>query len=168
LLLEAPLINQYHVQKDSAALSDRMPNSIGKDFMQLLNPFFEPFQCEVGTLVLKQGTPADYLYLVTKGKVDISYKPYDGSTMTVSHVEAGGLFGWSAVVGSENYTSSAVAIEPLEAMRIRGSDIRKYCREHPDQAPLILEQLALSVSSRWQHANEQVKIMLSQIMKEQK
>src|SRR6185369_3552052 len=105
---------------------------------------------------------------VTKGKVDISYKPYDGSTMTVSHVEAGGLFGWSAVVGSENYTSSAVAIEPLKAIRIRGSDIRKYCREHPDQAPLILEQLALSVSSRWQDANEQVKMMLSQIMKEQK
>jgi CRP-like cAMP-binding protein len=149
-------------------LSDRIPNGVSKDFMQLLSPFFEPFQCEVGTVILKQGTPADYLYLVTNGKVDISYKPYDGGPMTVSHVEAGGLFGWSAVVGSENYTSSAVAIEPLQAMRIRGSDIRKYCRAHPDQAPMILEQLAKSVSSRWQHASEQVKLMLAQIMKEQK
>ncbi len=136
--------------------------------MQLLSPFFEPFQCDVGTVVLKQGMPADYLYVVTKGKVDISYKPYDGNSMTVSHVEPGGLFGWSAVVGSENYTSTAVAIEPLQAMRIRGSDIRKYCREHPTEAPVILEQLAKSVSSRWQHANEQVKAMLAQIMKEPK
>ncbi len=135
--------------------------------MQLLSPYFEPFQCEVGTVVLRQGTPADYLYMVTKGKVDISYKPYDGSPMTISHIEEGELFGWSAVVGSENYTSSAVAIEPLRAMRIRGSDIRKYCREHPTEAPLILEQLAKSVSSRWQNANEQVKMMLAQIMKEQ-
>ncbi len=136
--------------------------------MQLLSPFFEPFQCDVGTVVLKQGMPADYLYVVTKGKVDISYKPYDGNSMTVSHVEPGGLFGWSAVVGSEKYTSTAVAIEPLQAMRIRGSDIRKYCREHPAEAPVILEQLAKSVSSRWQHANEQVKAMLAQIMKEPK
>ena len=149
-------------------MSDRNLNSIGRELMQLLNPFFEPFQCEVGTVILKQGTPADFLYLVTKGKVDISYKPYDGSSMTVSHVEEGGFFGWSAVVGSENYTSSAVAIEPLQALRIRGSDIRKYCREHPDQAPMILEQLAKSVSSRWQHANDQVRFMLSQIMKEPK
>ncbi len=135
--------------------------------MQLLSPFFEPFQCDVGTVVLKQGAPANYLYLVTKGKVDISYKPYDGSPMTVSHIEEGELFGWSAVVGSENYTSSAVAIEPLQAMRIRGSDIRKYCREHPKEAPMILEQLAKSVSSRWQNANEQAKLVLAQILKEQ-
>lgn len=148
-------------------MSDSVANNFSEELMKLLNPFFEPFQCEVGTVILKQGTPADFLYLVTKGKVDISYKPYDGSSMTVSHVEAGGCFGWSAVMGSQTYTSSAVAIEPLQAMRIRGSDIRKYCREHPTEASTILEQLAKSVSSRWQNANEQVKQMLSQIMKEQ-
>lgn len=128
--------------------------------MELLRPLFEPFSCAAGTTVIQQGLPADYLYLITSGKAEVSYKPYDGVSITVTHVENGGLFGWSAVVGSEKYTSSAVAIEPLEAVRIRGSSLRTLCREHPEAGKDILRSLANSVSGRWKDANEQVKAIL--------
>ncbi len=91
-----------------------------------------PYKCNTGTVVFQQGTPADYFYLVIAGKVDVSYKPYDGVLITIQHVEKDGLFGWSAVVGSEKYTSSAIAIEALEAVRLRGSDLRKLCGDHPE------------------------------------
>jgi CRP-like cAMP-binding protein len=115
--------------------------------------------------VLKQDTPADYLYLVVSGAVEMSYKPYDGVPITISHVEKDGLFGWSAVVGSEKYTSSAIAIEDLETMRIRGSELRRLCVEHPEAGKEILERLASSVSSRWQDAHAQVKSILEQGLK---
>jgi CRP-like cAMP-binding protein len=70
------------------------------------------------------------------------------------------------VIGSGQYTSSAIAIEPLEATRIRGDDIRRYCQEHPEKAEVILEQLAASVSSRWQNADDQIRTLLAQIMRE--
>ena len=130
--------------------------------MDLLRPLFEPFTCSAGTIVLQQGMPADYLYLVISGKAEVSYKPYDGIPITVTHVEKGGLFGWSAVVGTEKYTSSAVAIEALEAKRIRGSALRKLCIDHPEAGKNILESLANSVASRWQDANEQVRSILAQ------
>ena len=130
--------------------------------MNLLRPLFEPFSCPAGNIILEQGAPAQYLYLVVSGTVEMSFKPYDGNAITVSHVEKDGLFGWSAVVGSEKYTSSAIAIENVEAFRIRGSDLRKFCVEHPGEAKDILESLADGVSSRWEDAHQQVKSMLAQ------
>ena len=132
-----------------------------ENYLDLLRPLFETFSCDVGATVIQQGLPAEYLYLITSGKAEVSYKPYDGTSITVTHVENGELFGWSAVVGSDKYTSSAVAIEPLEAVRIRGSALRKLCQDHPDAGKDILGSLASSVSGRWKDANEQVKSILS-------
>ena len=90
----------------------------------------------------------------------MSFKPHDGSPITISHVEKSGLFGWSAVVGSEEYTSSAIAIEDVEAFRVRGSELRKFCLQHPQIGKKILERLADGVSSRWKDAHEQIKSIL--------
>ena len=141
---------------------------LNEKYSDLLKPILEPFHCAAGTVVFQQGTSADYLYLVVEGKVDVSYKPYDGVAITVHHVEKDGMFGWSAVVGSEKYTSSATAIEALEAVRLHGSDLRKLCIEHPEAGKDILESLAGAVSSRWQNAQNQVKSMLEQGMKDKR
>lgn len=139
-----------------------MFNGLDDTEMKLLRPLFEPYSCQAGTVILQQGSPAEFLYLITSGTVEMSFKPYDGNPITVSHVEKGGLFGWSAVLGSERYTSSAIAIENVEALRIRGKELRKYCLEHPEEGKNILEHLADGVSSRWKDAHEQVKSILAQ------
>lgn len=140
-------------------------DGLNDEYMELLVPLFEQFSCRAGTIVLTQGTQADYLYVILNGKVEISFKPYDGTPITVSHVEKGGLFGWSAVVGSDKYTSSTIAIDDLDAMRIRGSELRKLCVDHPEAGKAILERLASSVSSRWKDSHEQVKSILTNGMK---
>src|SRR3972149_9485879 len=78
---------------------------LNDEYMDLLRHLFEPFACHPGSIVLQQGAPADYLYLILNGKVEISFKPYDGTPITISYVKKGGWFGWSAVVGSRKYTS---------------------------------------------------------------
>ena len=130
--------------------------------IDLLSPLFEAFSCQPGTVIFQQGDQAEFLYLVTGGKVDMSFKPYDGIPITVSHVGKGGLFGWSAVVGSDKYTSTAVAIENVDAFRVHGSDLRRFCREHPEAGKDILERLADGVSSRWKDAHKQVQAILFQ------
>jgi CRP-like cAMP-binding protein len=130
--------------------------------INLLKSLFEPFSCQAGAVILEQGTPAEFLYLVISGAVEVSYKPYDGTPITVSHIEKGGLFGWSAVVGSEKYTSSAMAIEDVEAFRVHGSDLRKFCVEHPEAGKDILERLADGVALRWKDAHKQIKALLVQ------
>jgi CRP-like cAMP-binding protein len=132
--------------------------------INMLRPLFEPFECQVGAVILQQGAPADYLYLVISGTVEMSFKPYDGSPFTLSYVEKGGLFGWSALVGSDQYSSSAIAVEDVEAYRVRGSALRKFCLEHPEAGVDILERLADGVSLRWRNAHEQIKSLIVQGM----
>ena len=136
------------------------------DQLKLLKPLFEKFSCAPGTVIFQQGERAEFLYLLIHGKVGISFKPYDGMPITVTHVGKDGLFGWSAVVGSKKYTSSAVAIEAVEAVRVHGSDLRKLCRENPEAGKEILERLADGVSFRWKDAQKQVQSILIQGMKE--
>lgn len=130
--------------------------------MDLLRPLFEELSFQAGTVIFQQGEPAEFLYLVINGTVDMSFKPHDGMLITVSHIGKGGLFGWSAVVGSEKYTSSAIAIGPVNAFRVTGSELREFCIEHPEAGKVILERLADGVSSRWKDAHKQVKSILLQ------
>jgi CRP-like cAMP-binding protein len=137
---------------------------MNEKYVALVKHLFERFSCRSGTTVIQQGEPADYLYLIIDGAVQVSYKPYDGTPITVAHVEKEGLFGWSAVVGSGSYTSSVTAIEDLDTFRIHGDELRKLCMEHPDAGREILEKLANVVSSRWSNSHEQVKAILVNAM----
>jgi CRP-like cAMP-binding protein len=138
---------------------------LDEDQMDLLRPLFEELSFQAGTIIFQQGDAAEFLYLLINGSVDMSFKPYDGMPITVSHVGKDGLFGWSAVVGSEKYTSSAIAIKAVKAFRVRGSELRKFCIEHPEAGKVILERLADGVSSRWKDAHKQVQSILLQGLK---
>ena len=128
--------------------------------LALLRPLFEYYSCPSGTVVFEQGDPATYLYLIIQGTMAIQYKPYDGPSITVTHLCAGAPFGWSAVVGSPKYTSSLVCKSELTAIRINGANLRKLCTQHPETGRLVLDRLARLVSKRWKDARRQVKTML--------
>lgn len=140
-------------------------NDMNQEYLELLQPLFERYACPSGATVIEQGQPADYLYLILDGKVQVTYKPYDGTPITVSHVEKDGVFGWSAVVGSRIYTSSVTAIEDLETYRIHGNELRKLCVDHPEAGREILERIAGVVSTRWTNSHDQVKSILMNGMK---
>lgn len=141
---------------------DRVPEFkiMKEEYARLLQRLYERYSYRSGTVIVKQGAPAEYLYLIISGKAQVSFKPYDGSPITISHVGKDDLFGWSAVVGSSTYTSSVTAIEDIETYRIRGSRLRNLCLEYPEAGKEILDQLANGVSSRWKNAHEQVKAIL--------
>jgi len=129
-------------------------------YISLLRPLFERVSYRAGEVVVEQGDAAVYLYLIEHGVLQISYKPYDGEPMTITHLEMGGLFGWSAVIGSPVYTSSGIAIEDLDVIRVRGNDLRRLCSENPEAGKVILDRLANAVSARWEDAHEKVKSIL--------
>lgn len=128
--------------------------------LRLLEPLFEPVSYPAGSLIFHQGDPAEFLYILGEGEVAIRYKPEDGEALTVTQVRPGGVFGWSAVVGSAAYTSGAIALTPIEAVRVHGRDLLALSRQYPRLGELLLSRLAALVSTRWQHAREQVQAIL--------
>ena len=121
---------------------------------------FEHYNCPLGTTIIEQGGPADYLYLILKGKSTIHYKPYDGPSIIVTRLKEGDVFGWSAVVGSRKYSSSVVSETDLESIRLRREILWEITNKHPEAGKIIIDRLALNVSPRWKNANEQIKPLL--------
>jgi CRP-like cAMP-binding protein len=128
--------------------------------LELLSPLFEPYSCNDGTMIFQQGDEAVFLYLILEGVALLQYKPYDSELITLTHLKAGDALGWSAVIGRPTYSSSAVSVGELKALRIRGADLRALCHEHRTTGMTIMNRLAHGVSGRWKNAHMQVRAML--------
>lgn len=122
----------------------------------LLQPLFKPCHCETDQIIFHQGDRAEYLYVVVEGEVSIEYKPDDGPVLPVTRVTAGRVFGWSAVLGSESYTSRAICLSDSALLRVRGVDLKSLCDKYPDTGILILENLAAVIAERLRGTHTQV------------
>jgi CRP-like cAMP-binding protein len=119
-------------------------------------PLFELFRAPASSIIFEQGEQTSYLYLIVSGNVAIRYKPYDGSLITLTHLHPGDVFGWSAVVGNNAYTSSALAVTDIETLRAHCDDLKRFRQENPEISFAFLEKLAEVVSPRWKNAREQI------------
>jgi len=118
-----------------------------------------------GHVFFQQGQPADRLYLLVSGRVEIRFKPYDGEALTVSVIEAGGVFGWSAALGRSSYTSGAVCTAEGCCLSIRGCDLRRICEDHPATGVILLERLAEVIALRLTSTHDHVMELLRQGMR---
>src|SRR5512142_723350 len=131
-------------------------SGLSPEQLDLILPLFERLTIPAASMIFKQGDDATYLYVVQRGAVTIQYKPYDGPIITLSHLQAGEIFGWSSVVGGPTYTSDAITANEVEVVRLRGSDLLQLCTDYPDAGSAILDKLAEAVSPRWTYAREQI------------
>jgi CRP/FNR family transcriptional regulator, cyclic AMP receptor protein len=127
----------------------------------LLKSLVEQFSCPPETVIFEQGMPAVYLYLIIRGEVAIRYKPYDGPVIILTHLHEGDVFGWSAVVGSPQYTSAIVSETKVEAIRMKGNDLMKLSADFPETGKIVMDRLARVVSPRWKNAEAQVQSLLN-------
>ncbi len=131
-------------------LIDNLPLFQGLTSEQLarLEKIFLPCDYYAGTTLFEQGSPAEFLFVVVMGDVVVNFKPDDGPMILVSHVEPGGIVGWSAALGSRLYTSGASCTTYTQLLRVRGSDLRQLCNQHPSTGVLVLERLATVIAER--------------------
>lgn len=138
---------------------------VDASILHLLEPMFELYARPSGDIIFEQGEPAEFLYLLLEGAVEVLYKPYDGPAITMTNLTPGNFFGWSAAVGNVTYTSSAICKDNCQTLRIFGRDLRDLCVKNPDAGRIILERMAESVSTRWSNAHAQIHSLLNQSMK---
>ena len=123
---------------------------------ELLRPLFVPSDCHAGTVLFEQGEPAIYFYLVISGEVAIHFKPEDDQDILIARIKPGGMIGWSAVIGRRSYTSAAICTEYTQLLRVRGSDLKTLCAQHPQTGNLFVDRLADVVAQRLQSSHPQV------------
>lgn len=116
--------------------------------LDLLRQVFVPCDCHTGTIIFKQGDPAEYLYLVVSGEVVIRYKPEDGPPINVARVRGGSVFGWSAIIKRRIYTSTVECTAHTQLLRISSTDLQSLCEKYPETGTIILDRLMADVVER--------------------
>lgn len=129
-----------------------------------LSPYMVDCLLPKDYVVFEQGQPAEHLYILLSGEVVINYKPYDGPPLTVARIEPGGVFGWSAAIGRDVYTSGAMAVQESLTYRIRGASLQAMCKAHPETGQIFLERLAGVIAERLRSTHTQVLGILTQSM----
>jgi len=124
----------------------------------------EPVNLAQNEVIFEQGRIAEHLYILLEGEVVVNFKPYDGPQLTVAHIHSGGVFGWSAILGRQVYTSIALAAVDSVAIRMRGEELRSLCEEKPQTGLAILERLAGVIAERLNSTHAQIFTMLTESM----
>ena len=146
------------------ALRSTFLKELDQKQLEILAPLFEPFRAPASTIIFEQGEQTSYLYLILHGTVAIRYKPHDGSPITLTHLHSGDVFGWSAVVRNDTYTSSALTTTEIETLRVHCDDLKKFYQVNPELGYILLEKLAENVSPRWKNAREQIQVMFGGVL----
>jgi CRP/FNR family cyclic AMP-dependent transcriptional regulator len=130
--------------------------------VELLSKKFSQVSFPPETVIFSQGDHAERLYILLSGQVSIRFKPHDGEILPVAEISPGDVFGWSAALGRDVYTSCAVTTEESKALSIRGKDLRDLCTTHPETGVLILERLAAVIAERLKNTHQKVVELLWQ------
>ncbi|MFM8319719.1 MAG: Crp/Fnr family transcriptional regulator [Chloroflexota bacterium] len=132
-----------------------------------LSALFAFIPASLGTILFEQGEATQNLYLVVSGEVAVRYKPEDGPALVITRVRKDGLVGWSAVIGSRTYTSSAVCISDCHLLSVRSVDLRQFVEQRPQAGQLLLERLAALIAVRMRNTHAHVIALIEQGLRQQ-
>jgi CRP-like cAMP-binding protein len=113
---------------------------LDKAFVGELMEGTERITCQTGDVLFEKGSPADYFYVLEKGRVKISIEEAGKVVHSVSH--AGEAFGWSSLAGRDTYSASAICSEPTQLMRLSNTHVEKVCNRHPAHGMSFYKRLA--------------------------
>ena len=129
---------------------------LGTRDINRLNHIFTVEHFVQDQLIFQQESKAEYFYILLQGKVVIRYKPYDGPPLVIARIAPGGVFGWSAMLHRDVYTSDAVADVSSQAYRARGQELLDFCAKSPDSGAIILQRLAHAISERLEGSHTEI------------
>ncbi len=114
----------------------------------------EEIVLQPGDVVFETHQPADSLYLLLEGCVDLHYvvvdeiNPEYRKDFFVSEINVGEPFGLSALIPPYRYTGDVRVTKPGRAVRFNAEGLRALCEADPKLEALMLRRMLEAVMSR--------------------
>jgi CRP/FNR family cyclic AMP-dependent transcriptional regulator len=119
----------------------------------LLSRFGRSFPA--GTVLFRDGEPADFAYLLQNGRVRL-FKQVGAMERSLRVVRAGDLFGESALRPGAMRRSTAVALDECTAIAVDHATFEDVLAMHPGVGSSVLQQLL----GRLRDAEDQIEILM--------
>lgn len=99
-----------------------------------------------GRTLFEKGERADNFYILLKGRVKLTIGEIGPIVYTVSH--PGEAFGWSAMIGRQVYTTSALCAEECKTLRIGRDEFLRITDADPAEGMAFFKNLAATLGNR--------------------
>jgi len=140
------------VEFDQSADSDWMMTLLRQDAFRQLPPAninalftrFEPIDVKVGQVIIRQGDPGDYYYLIREGRANVSRKAESGKVVMLGELKAGQGFGEEALLASAPRNATVVMLTPGVLMRLGADDFNTLLKTPLVQSVTIGEARELA------------------------
>lgn len=124
----------------SAGLSDAVLHELA-EVAQLKN-------FRAGESLFAEGHPADELYLVLDGRVELCMNVPAGGCLPILTLESGDLVGWSAFARDARMTATAVATTDTQVIAIPAAELIALCERDHDVGYAILHRVVTALARR--------------------
>ena len=136
-----------HVLRDSEIFQ-----GLGGAVLELLEPVAAWRRVGAGTMLFRQGTPREAIYLLVEGQLEI-VREHDSGTESLIVLGPGSALGEGALLHSAEHSTSARAITDLRLLELDAKAVRGQLAQHAEAAIELLTRVALTVSRRLQYAS---------------
>ncbi|GAB6096055.1 hypothetical protein JCM14469_23080 [Desulfatiferula olefinivorans] len=101
---------------------------------------------EAGHVLSNEGDPAQWFFVLLKGRVRIDIGRDEQLVYIVSH--AGEAFGWSSLLERDRYSSRAQCMEQTTLLKFDARDIQRLAEDNPVNGMLLYKKLAAMLGNR--------------------
>ena len=128
--------------------------SLAPEHVNAIAMLTEEVQLESGEMIFETGQPADYLYILVKGCIDLFYVAVDEintelrKELFVSEINPGEPFGISALLDPWVYQGTVRTTCPSRVLRAEATGLRALCEVDPAIAAVLMRGMAQAALSR--------------------
>jgi CRP-like cAMP-binding protein len=122
----------------------------------------EEFTADAGTVIFEECQPADGLYLLIEGSIDLYYKseeeyhPKTKKEFLVGEINPGEIFSISSMIEPYVLNASARASKPSRYIKIDAAALRQLCDENVKLGRIIMQQIAKALMERLAYTRVQL------------
>ena len=120
--------------------------SLDKDFVKEIMDIAETGSFQAGELLFQEGNPADWFYILLKGRVKLSLGQTGQVVYLVSN--AGEAFGWSSLVGRPSYSASAECVTATKLLKFDKEKFQNIVEKDTANGLILFKSLAAILGDR--------------------
>lgn len=122
-----------------------------------------------GERVFDAKNPAEYLYIVAKGAVELRFTVTHyraAKEVTIDRILEKEAFGWSSLREPHPYTLSALAVKDSKLLRLSAKDVKRLCAENHHLGYVLMKNIADIIGERFDLAQKMLIELIQQELKE--
>lgn len=105
-------------------------------------------QPAAGTVLFREGSKNNNLYLVRKGRVALEMNVPGRGSVRILTIGPGEMLGWSAVLRDGNMTAAAVVVEDSELLSAPASKLLELCEANRSFGFHLMQRMAHALAHR--------------------